>query len=167
MTRYRFNRLSWLLICFGIAGVLIGITIPSFGMGDAGQFDPDELRGRIYFVVGDVNVDITVNEGGPISFYVLDWNNSMELVRTQSLKTIDSIFVLENITHFEGIITIPVSGLYSFISQNMDNESVAFRVDMSRVLPQRHIFYPSVLVTTIGMILFQAVRTPRSPLKEL
>jgi hypothetical protein len=152
------NRISWLLLCVGIAGMVIGITLPSIGMGDAGRIHPDEFRGRVYFAAGDIWVKISVSDGEQLSFYVLDWNSSMELVRTQSLDSTTPAFALENITHYEGTITIPACGFYSFITQNLNNETVSFQVDMTRRLPQHYIFYPAVGITSIALILFSVSR---------
>ncbi len=148
------KRLQWMFALVGIAGIVASLILPFSGGGMAASIGPDyPVRGRMYFLAGDVNVHIAVRQGGPISFYVFDWNDSVEMVRTNSLANVSPIWSRENVTDYEGIIVTPALGLYSFIVRSLTNESGSFRVDISRVLPQSHIFIPSVCVAAIGIVL--------------
>jgi hypothetical protein len=160
------KRLQWLFALVGIAGIVASLILPFSGGGMGASIGPDDpVRGKMYFLAGDVNVHIAVRQGGPISFYVFDWNDSMEMVRTNSLANVSPIWSRENITDYEGVIATPALGLYSFIVRSLTNESGSFHVDISRRLPQSHIFMPSVCVTAFGVVLgvLARVQTRRKP----
>jgi len=121
-------------------------------MGDAGRIYPDELRGSLYFVAGDVIVDITVTNGS-LSFYVFDWQNSLVILESQSLAGVTPTFSKENITNYGGIISIPSAGFYSFLAVHYGNSSISFRVDLTRALPQKHILWPSSFILGVCIII--------------
>ncbi|NWF97126.1 MAG: hypothetical protein HXY34_13370 [Candidatus Thorarchaeota archaeon] len=61
-------------------------------------------------------------------------------------------------TSYEGVIPVPSLGMYSIIFRNPTNESVSFRVDMTKRVPQVHIFVPSACLTVLGVGLSVIVR---------
>ncbi|MBD3405637.1 MAG: hypothetical protein GF411_05845 [Candidatus Lokiarchaeota archaeon] len=139
------KRIKWIILFTSITGLFLSVILPTSGMGDAGRMYPDELRGSLYFVTGDIIVDITVTNGS-LSFYVFDWQNSLEILESQSLVDVTPVFAKENITTYSGVIEIPSAGFYSFLAMHYGDSSVSFRVDLTRVLPQKYILWPSFFI---------------------
>jgi hypothetical protein len=151
-------RLGKLLAIIGLAVAAVSFVCLDSRLGLGGSVQQGEYKGRLYGLTGDIYAEIMVESDQKISVYVLSWSDSIKLMENRSLAETSPVVRLDNISTFTGIFEIPLPGIYSFIVTSNYNETVYFDMDMNRILPQKGILVPGIIITITGVILVIAKR---------
>jgi hypothetical protein len=134
-------------------------------MSLGGTAEPQEYRTAFYSITGNIYIDINVSHNGSINFYLLNYEDAVELVKTMSLDTANPVLSIMNVTIYQGYLGLIPTGLYAFVVETAMNITAGFDIDMIRVLPQWGIFLPGAILLiaglgfTISEIILNALKT--------
>jgi hypothetical protein len=166
------KRLRITLLGIGIALLIFSVLPATQIMSLGGTAEPQEYRTAFYTITGDIYIDINVSHNGSINFYLLNYEDAVELVKTMNLDTANPVLSIMNVTIYQNYLGLIPTGLYAFVVETAMNTTAGFDIDMIRVLPQWGIFLPGIIFLlpelgfTISKISHKVLKTPTNSLGE-
>jgi hypothetical protein len=106
-------------------------------------------------------VDVSGADHRNISLYVLDYEDTIVLVREESLVNTTPLFFIENVLNFSGIITLPRPGWYGVVVlANIANPALTnmrYDIYITRAVPYLVpiLLFAALEVLGIGLILYR------------
>ncbi|MBD3159103.1 MAG: hypothetical protein GF309_09980 [Candidatus Lokiarchaeota archaeon] len=146
----KLKRLRVLMLSIGISLIFLSVVAARFRMSVSGNVYPQEYRTRSYPVTGDATLSISTWGNGSINFYVLDFEDSLNFIKTRDIGDVEPVLSLLNVSLYQGFLGVMPTGLYCFVVEAAMNTTVSFDVDMERTMPQWGFFFPGMLsITTV------------------
>lgn len=144
-------RIAKSTIAFGL--VLLALSFLPSGDGGMGSYvGPNAYTGLWIRTGGDIYLEARADQGGEISIYVFNYEDTLVVINTTSVMNTTPLFERVNVTEYLGQIPIVIPGLYSIlITSSANNTSV--EIDIEPVTPALPLMIPGLGLVIVGALI--------------
>lgn len=157
-------RLGKLIIVIGLVLLIVSFN-PSGTTGRSIQAMNDSYTAQFVMVTRDFNLNIESYEGGTFSFHILTESDSYRLLENSSIDTLNPLLTRENISEFNGIITIPSPGWYAICIRSTNSSVVQVDFLISGIMPIMSFFSAGIMFMLVGTLVLLLSRHWRKLLR--
>ncbi|MGY5875806.1 MAG: hypothetical protein RTU30_08680 [Candidatus Thorarchaeota archaeon] len=153
------TRLPKMLIVIGVTLLLVSLftnfssTTLSFRYTSSHEIETDGFVGYVFEAQNNIFVSARERYGQRFSLYIFDHNATTSAIELQSLENVTTLFMIENITSFEEIVTIPGYGIYSMYVVPTDTLPIIVRATITAIGLQTTMTVLGVAVMGIGVLI--------------
>lgn len=138
-------------MAFGL--VLLALSFLQFGAGGMGSYvGPNVYTGLWIRTGGDIYLEARADQGGEISIYVFNYDDTLAVINTTSVMNTTPLFELVNVTEYRGRIPIVIPGLYSILITSFANNT-SVEIDIEPVTPALPLMIPGLGLVIVGALI--------------
>jgi len=142
----------------GKAAMVLGLTliaisfVPGGGFGGSSLVEFGQYDGKMFRVAGSFHLEVEARDNNSLSFYVLNYEDTMRVIQYTSLENTTPIIHVENTTYYAGVVGIFTPGWYSVLVTPFDNVTVRAHISVSTMIPYPSFILAGTALTTLGLL---------------
>jgi hypothetical protein len=161
-------RLAESLLVIGTIVLIISFTQMTYVHSN------DDMEQGIYAIYlitvnTDIYVTLSVHGNDSVSFYLLDFEEGIKVVKEGSLENATPLLSFEQISSFADFIDLPADGSYVFVVAPTESNSTRIWVELNILGPVPHPrpFFTSLVIIALGVITYLSSRSQVTFLRKL
>jgi hypothetical protein len=149
------RQLARLVSVVGATLLVMSLLFPP-GTSVGGFVLPDTYEAQSFFVTDDMNLWMESGDNTSVfSLYIVNSTDMNQILETGTLESVEPIFVLENVTEYEGVVHFPHPGIYGWFISQPYNESRIIRGEMWAFPRLSFIYIGLLLVIPMAIIIIE------------
>jgi hypothetical protein len=127
----------------------------------------DTYEVRCFFVTDDMNIWMESDDNATLfSLYIVNSTDLNQFLETGILEGIEPIFILENVTEYQGVVHFPHPGIYGWFLTHHYNDSRIIRGVMSARPRLSFIYIGLILVIPMAIIIIERLFRKKFHVRE-
>ncbi len=144
--------LARLVSVVGVLLLVMSFLIPAHGE-ISGFVLPDTYEASCFFVTDDMNLWLESGDNVSLfSFFIVNSTDLNQILETGILEGIEPIFILENITEYQGVVHFPHPGIYGGVLSHPYNQPRIIRGGLSARPRMSFIYIGLILISPMAII---------------
>ena len=158
-------RLGRVLFVVGVVIILSTLMYGMYPISESVSVRKDVFSGFIFTSNSDIHVEARTDErvaSGVFSMYLLDGIDANKtVVQNKSITLATPLAQFENITSFDGILTLPGLGVYALCFTSSESEFLLLSVLVQSLHPNLHLLSGGIVMVSFGLIVIVSLSVLR------